>query len=120
MFKLGVFMSLLLNSYSYLCHSYLCHSISLSCHHLSGSITCDGKGLDLLRIVNWLKRVFDAIFQLEQIPTSFKLGMIVPVHKGKGRDPLNCNNYRGITLTSVLSKCLEVIILERLLSLFVP
>ena len=45
--------------------------------------------------------------------------MIVPVHKGKGRDPLNCNNYRGITLTSVLSKCLEVIILERLLSLFV-
>ena len=44
--------------------------------------------------------------------------MIVPVHKGKGRDPQVCNNYRGITLISVLSKCLEVI-LERLESLFV-
>ena len=45
--------------------------------------------------------------------------MIVPVHKGKGRNPHTCNNYRGITLTSVLSKCLEVIILERLESLFI-
>ena len=44
--------------------------------------------------------------------------MIVPVFKGKGRDPLICCNYRGITLTSVLSKCLEILILERLESLF--
>ena len=29
-----------------------------------------------------------------------------------------CSNYRGITLTSVLSKCLEILILERLESLF--
>ena len=66
----------------------------------------------------WLKRIFTTIIHLEQIPLSFKLGVIVPVHKGKGRDPHTCNNYRGITLTSVLSKCLEVIILERLESLF--
>ena len=45
--------------------------------------------------------------------------MIVPVHKGKGQDPQVCKNYRGITLTSVLSKCLEVIILEHFESLFV-
>jgi len=44
--------------------------------------------------------------------------MIVPVFKGKGRDPLICCNYQGITLTSVLSKCLEILILERLESLF--
>ena len=67
----------------------------------------------------WLKRIFNTIIRLEQIPPSFKLGMIVPVHKGKGRDPQICNNYWGITLTSVLSKCLEIIILERLESLFV-
>ena len=67
----------------------------------------------------WLKRILNAIIHLEQIPQSFKLGMIVPVHKGKRRDPLLCNNYRGITLTSVLSKCFEVIILEQLESLFV-
>ena len=47
-----------------------------------------------------------------------KLGVIVPVYKGNGRDPHICNNYQGITLTSVLSKCLEVIILLRLESLF--
>ena len=60
----------------------------------------------------WLKRIFNTIIHLEQIPSSFKLGMIVPVHKGQGRDPLICNNYCGITLTSALSKCLEVIILQ--------
>ena len=48
----------------------------------------------------WLKRIFNTIIHLEQIPSSFKLGMIVPVHKGKGHDPLICNNYRGITLTA--------------------
>ena len=53
----------------------------------------------------WLKRIFSAIIHLEQIPPSFKLG-IVPIHKGKGHDPQMCNNYQGITLTSVLSKCL--------------
>ena len=70
-------------------------------------------------LVAWLKRIFTTIIHLEQIPPSFKLGVIVPVHKGKGRNPHTCNNYRGITLTSVLSKCLEVIILERLESLFI-
>ena len=45
--------------------------------------------------------------------------MIVPVHKGKGRDPQVCKNYWGIMLTSVLLKCLEVIIFERLECLFV-
>ena len=44
--------------------------------------------------------------------------MIVPVFKGKGRNPLSCSNYRGITLTSVISKCLEVLILDRLGTLF--
>ena len=39
--------------------------------------------------------------------------------QGKGRDPPTCNNYRGITLTSVFSKCLQVIILECLESLFI-
>ena len=38
----------------------------------------------------------------------------IPGFKGKGRDPLNPNNYRGITLTSVIAKCLETAILSRL------
>ena len=69
-------------------------------------------------LIVWLKQIFSTIIRLEQIPQSFKLGVIVPLYRRKGHDPHICNNYRGITLTSVLSKCLEVIILRRLESLF--
>ena len=69
-------------------------------------------------IVSWLRRILNRIIQLEKIPPSFKLGVITPVFKGKGRDPLDCNNYRGITLTSVLAKCLEILVLSRLEFLF--
>ena len=62
----------------------------------------------------WLLRIFTAIFCLESIPPSLKLGVIIPVYKGKGHDPLDPNSYRGITLTSVLSKCLEKILLHRM------
>ena len=60
----------------------------------------------------WLLRIFTAILCLESIPPSLKLGVIIPVYKGKGCDPLDPNSYRGITLTSVLSKCLEKILLH--------
>ena len=66
----------------------------------------------------WLKRILNSVISLEQIPASLKLGMIVPVFKGKGWDSMICSNYRGITLTSLLSKCLEILILERLESVF--
>ena len=61
----------------------------------------------------WL-RIFTAILCLESIPPSLKLGVIIPVYKGKARDPLDSNSYRGITLTSVLSKCLEKILLHHM------
>ena len=32
----------------------------------------------------------------------------------KGRDPLDPNSYRGVTLSSVVSKCLEKVILNRM------
>ena len=42
------------------------------------------------------------------------MGVTIAVFKGKGCDPLNSNNYRSITLTSVIAKCLEIAILSRL------
>ena len=45
----------------------------------------------------WLQRIFNGIILLEDIPPSLKVGVTIPVFKGKGRDPLNPNNYRGIT-----------------------
>ncbi len=37
------------------------------------------------------------------IPTDWKRGLVVPLWKGKG-DRQDCNNYRGVTLLSVLGK----------------
>ena len=45
----------------------------------------------------------------------FKKGIIIPVHKEKGRDPLTPKSYRAnLTLTSVVAKTLEFVLLERL------
>ena len=62
----------------------------------------------------WLCQIYNHICQLEQIPECFKRGIIIPAFKGKGRDPLLKKNYRGVTLTSVLAKVLEIAIMQRL------
>ena len=54
-------------------------------------------GGETLRL--WLKKIFNA---LEQIPTTLNEGLIIPVHKGKGKDPFKPESYRGITLSSVI------------------
>ena len=54
----------------------------------------------------WLKRIFNAVLTLEEIPSSLNNGLVTPIYKGKGRDPLNPNSYRGITVTSVIAKCM--------------
>ena len=48
------------------------------------------------------------------LPESLKLGIVTPIYKGGGKDPLDTNSYRGITLTTVLTKVLESLILNHL------
>ena len=62
----------------------------------------------------WLLGIVNSIIDLEEIPPLFKLGSICPVYKGGGKDPLLTNNYRRITVNSVLSKVLEILVLSRL------
>ncbi len=62
----------------------------------------------------WLKKVFNRILLLEEVPASMKEGLVIPVYKGQGKDPLLVNSYRGITLSSVLAKLLEIVLLQRL------
>ena len=52
---------------------------------------------------------------LEEIPSSFEFGLITPVYKGKGKDPQVRGSYRGITLSSVLAKSPEFVLLERII-----
>ena len=61
-----------------------------------------------------LTNILNAIIDLEVIPDSFKFGLVVPVYKGSGKDPLKTDSYRGITLSPVFSKVLEFLILDRL------
>ena len=66
-------------------------------------------------VTNWICKMFNTILALEDIPAAFKRGIICPVYKGKGRDPLVQSSYRGITLTSVLAKTFEFVLLDRIL-----
>ena len=65
-------------------------------------------------VVKWLVGIFNAIVSLEELPDTLKCGVIIPVFKGSGRDPLLPGSYRGITLSSAISKVLESLVLNRL------
>jgi hypothetical protein len=43
----------------------------------------------------------------------FKVGKVISIYKGKNKDKSNPTNYRGITLTSIISKLFEKVILSR-------
>ena len=79
---------------------------SLSPHHLLYAGTL---------FKEWLCEIFNKIIDFETIPVSFKEGIIIPIYKGKGKDPLSSKSYRGITLTSVIAKSFEFLLLDRLL-----
>ena len=57
---------------------------------------------------------YNTCTQLVHVPSSWKSGIIIPLYKGKNKDPNNPSNYRGITLTSTLAKLLELLLKPRL------
>ena len=57
-------------------------------------------------LVMWLKKVFNEIIQLEKI---------VPIYKGKDKNPLLAKDYRGISLSSVLIKLFGCALLLRMI-----
>lgn len=59
-----------------------------------------------------LLKLINEIAKQETIPKDWTIGMILPIYK-KG-DKHDCNNYRGITLLSVVSKVYEQIIENKL------
>ncbi len=65
-----------------------------------------------LTIQKWLLKIFNRILSLEEIPPCLKQGIITPAYKRKGKDPLLVDSYRGIIISSVLSKLLETIIMR--------
>ena len=59
----------------------------------------------------WLMRICNSIVEPESIPSTMKMGVLSPLYKGGGKGPLETGSYRGIVLTSVWTKLLEIPIL---------
>ena len=52
-------------------------------------------------VIIWLRNILNAVVELEVIPDVMKRGVVVPVYKGGGKDPIKIDSYRGITWTSI-------------------
>ena len=77
---------------------------NISAEHLS-------YGADV--IVPGLTELLNKMLQFGIVPDSLKLGVFTPVFKRKGSN-LEFKNYRGITVTPILSKVLETVLWERI------
>ena len=62
-------------------------------------------------LIVWLRQIFDASIEFEHIPQSLLTGIIRPIFKGKGKNPMICDSYRGITLLPVILKIFEYAVL---------
>ena len=67
----------------------------------------------------YLSLLFNAIIAHNFMPQDFMLTVIIPVVKNKKGDLSDCDNYRPIALTTLVSKVFEVVILNRYKNMFV-
>ena len=58
-------------------------------------------------MVIWLLNVLSSVVELEVVPDTLKRGVVVPVYKGSGKDPLRVDSYRGVALSSMVAKVLK-------------
>ena len=70
-------------------------------------------------VANILAKLFNTIIQKQQVPQALKHGVITPVFKKKN-SPKNPDNYRRITITMVVNKILEKILLDPLKDILAP
>ena len=69
-------------------------------------------------VITRLIKILNDVVVLEVVPEVSKSDVTVRIYKRGWRDPLKVNSYRRITLTSMVSKVLEFLLLERLDLLF--
>ena len=61
-------------------------------------------------VATYLTPVINTIFNTGRIPDSLKVGLLHPIHK-KGKPKNDPGNYRGITITPLLMKIMDKIVL---------
>ena len=69
-------------------------------------------------IVDTLTILCNMVRSSEYVPICCRIGMQVPLFKGKDTCPLDPNNYRGITLLSIFNKIMEILIWLRVKTLW--
>ena len=60
-----------------------------------------------------LALLFNCIIESELLPKIFLKGITIPLFKGGDKDPLDKNDYRGISIQSVLCKIYDSVIISR-------
>ena len=68
-------------------------------------------------LVEEITNIFNQILKSKTVPDAFKCGILTPVLK-KSKDPTMLDNYRGITVTPILGKLFESVLLPRLSETF--
>ncbi len=63
-----------------------------------------------------MREIFQGCLDERKIPQEWKDVDLVSLYKGK-KSASECNNYRGISLLSVLGKCFSHILVQRLTTL---
>jgi exonuclease III len=63
-------------------------------------------------LIYCLSVLFNSCLQHGYVPNDFGIGLIIPIIKDKQGDSCNINNYRGITLSPVISKLFEMCLME--------
>jgi len=63
-------------------------------------------------LVTCLTQLFNLMLQCGYVPDSFGTGIMIPLLKGNDLDATKCENYRGLTLSPVMSKLFEYALLE--------
>ena len=65
-------------------------------------------------LLYFISKLFNAILRNEQIPSAWKLSIIIPIYKGKGKLKSDPNNYRPISLLPCMCKLFEKVLMERI------
>ena len=78
----------------------------------------DGERVEMLKeggvtVLEWLVRVFNISFMLSIVSVDWVIACMVPLYKGKG-DVYECNNFRGISLLSVVGKVYGRVLINRI------
>uniref|UniRef100_A0A3B3DAA2 Reverse transcriptase domain-containing protein n=1 Tax=Oryzias melastigma TaxID=30732 RepID=A0A3B3DAA2_ORYME len=68
-------------------------------------------------IAEWLTHIFNRVWEMEQLPSNWTKGVILPFWKHKC-DRFVCGNHRGITLLSIPGKIFTKILLISLFAFF--